>query len=116
MNSTTVCLQQKLVPLVEQDTAELTCRSIKTTAFDSHPICYTGGGGTVPTDPSICFLPVDDWKCIISTVDPADLISPLGIEQEIKIAAICVQQLTSAGLCVSKTDERCIYWSARLEM
>lgn len=122
VKSTTVCLQQKLVPLLDTDKSDLSCRYIKTSAFDSHPICYTGGGGAVPTDPSICFLIPEDWKCVLGTVDKIDLISPLGIQQEIEIASICVEQLRAAGYCPKDrdsigqniTDERCEFWSRKL--
>jgi hypothetical protein len=108
-----------LVPLLDINEEDLSCHYIKTFAFDSHPICYTGGGGTTPTAPSICFLNVEDWKCVLSTVDKADMISPLGIKQEVQIAVICVEQLKAAGICSGSNaneahlDDRCEYWSSR---
>lgn len=124
VNSTLVCLQRMLVPLVEEDPEELSCRSIKTFAFDTHPLCYTGGGGSQPTDPSVCFLSPSDWGCIIGTVDTIDLLSPLGIQQEVAIVDICAQQLAAAGVCstekivagdASYEDPRCEYWLNRVK-
>ena len=118
--TTTACLQQELVPLLSTSEETLSCAYIKNYAFDSHPICYTGGGSSVPTDPSICFLAPSDWKCVLQTVDRVDLISPLGIRQEIEIAKICIDQLTVAGICDKdhtgdvrksvKSTEKCEFW------
>lgn len=120
VKSTTACLQNQLVAIVEQDVKELNCRYIKTTAFDSHPLCYTGGGEIEPVGPSICFLPLSDWKCVLATVDPKDLLTPLGIQQELRIAAICLEQLVAAGICSTERpqneDERCAYWSELMKL
>ena len=48
-----LCLQNALVPL--QTLPGVTCDAIKTTAFDSHPACYTQ-----PAQ-SVCDLPNSDW-------------------------------------------------------
>jgi hypothetical protein len=121
VNSTLFCLQQALVPLVEgSETAEnMTCRDIKVEAFSTHPACYTGGGGAVPTDPSVCFLPLQDLEVLLGVIDLKDLVSPLGIEQEVAVARICLEQLTHRGDCthadMHESDEAslCGFWQQR---
>ena len=90
LNSTGACLQQALVPLLWQPDA--TCAQIRRRAFDSHPICYTGGQGARPTAPSICLLPDSDVRTIAETVDRKDALSPWGIEQEARVWRTCVKQ------------------------
>jgi hypothetical protein len=117
VNSTLVCLQRSLVGVVQMDASMLSCRGIKSTAFDSHPLCYTGGGADVPTDPSICFLPVADQVCVLKIIDISDLLHPADIKQELDTARICVKQLTSRGLCDRMGDrdtDLCKYWRDRV--
>jgi hypothetical protein len=107
INSTLECLQEALVPLIEGNPDNITCPAIKSFAFNSHPTCYTGGGGAVPIAPSICFMP-QDWKCLFETIDLKDLLSPRGIKQEIDTGIICLKQLgcDKAG----QDDPRCDAW------
>lgn len=115
VNGTLSCLQQSLVPVVETNPDLLTCDGIKSTAFDSHPKCYTGDGTESPSAPSICFLPVRDQACVLKIIDKRDLIHPEDIKQELTTAAICVKQLTYRGLCHrgpagDHDTENCRYW------
>jgi hypothetical protein len=126
VNNTLSCLQESLVPVIESDDVnDVSCMSIKLDAFDSHSTCYTGGGGSVPTAPSVCFLPIPDVLCILSTIDKQDLLSPLGLKEDIETAQICVSQHQNAGLCesndkafavdsLSQRQEQCEYWKERL--
>ena len=117
MDYTLPCLQEALVPIIETNTNNLTCNKIKYYAFDSHSDCYTGGGGDVPNGPSICFLPLDDVKCILNTIDTKDLLSPLGIKEDIQTAQVCISQHEKSGLCdkVNEVvDETCSFWKDRL--
>ena len=115
INSTLLCLQQALVPIIESDDInDMSCRSIKLDAFDSHSTCYTGGGGSTPSAPSVCFLPPSDVKCILSTIDTKDLVSPLGLKEDIETAKICVTQHESTSFCKDSVDDSrhqiCAYW------
>ena len=127
MNSTLTCLQEALVPIIESDIEDISCLSIKLDAFDSHSICYTGGGEAVPTAPSICFLPPSDIACILATIDKEDLVSPLGLKEDMETALVCIAQHQSAGLCNGSTESlqtgsqdghrrRCEYWRDRLRV
>lgn len=112
VNSTLTCLEQALVPIIESEINDISCQSIKLDAFDSHPICYTGGGGSIPTSSSICFLPPSDVKCILSTIDNEDLFSPLGLKEDIETARICISQLNNTGFCDdTRNSEICEFWN-----
>lgn len=120
VNSTLSCLQQALLPITESnDTSDFSCRSIKVDAFDSHSICYTGGGLPSPLEPSVCFLPYSDVRCILGTIDPKDLLSPLGLQEDIETAKICISQHQQVGFCddgegFSDNQQICDFWSLRL--
>jgi len=117
VNSTLVCLQRSLVPVYDADCSSLSCNGIKSTAFDSHPTCYTGGGDVAPVDPSICFLPIKDQACVLKIIDPKDLIHPADIKQELATAEICVKQLAHSGLCNhlgDRVSDNCRYWRDRV--
>lgn len=92
INSTLKCLQESLVPVIESDVQDVSCQSIKLEAFDSHSKCYTGGGEAIPTGPSICFLPSTDVRCIFQTIDKEDLLSPLGVKEDLETARVCKAQ------------------------
>jgi len=105
ITSTLACLQKSLVPMLSQKT--LGCDELQKDAFDSHPICYTGDGNEAL---SICELPLSDWGCVVSTIDAKDALSQLGLQQEARVAAICIQQWTSRTTRSCQSDERCAYW------
>ena len=43
VQDTTICLKQKLIPLLNTD-RRLSCKQIKKEAFKSHPVCYDKSG------------------------------------------------------------------------
>jgi len=82
-NSTLLCLQQELVPILSKEPYEHPCSDIKTHAYNSHPKCYT-----LPEN-SICDLPLSDWRVILSTVDFGDTLSLDGIKQAKAVLLTC---------------------------
>lgn len=88
-DSTMLCLQRKLVPLVRDDRPELvSCSRIKSFAFRTHAPCYTQKKN------SICFLdPIQDLPAIMTAIEAKDLFTPESKDQILKVAQICVKQI-----------------------
>jgi len=104
ITSTLACLQKSLVTMLFQ--TNISCVELKRAAFDSHPGCYTGGTGV----PSICELPVSDWRCVVETIDSKDALSLLGLQQEARVARTCVQQWSHHSGRRCESDDRCTHW------
>ena len=83
-DKTLVCLQEKIVPELPDDSALCDCKSLKATAFKIHVACYTQPGA------SICDLDVSDWTTIYGIIDNHDLfVDPDGRAQMLSVAKIC---------------------------
>lgn len=80
--NTRLCLQEALVPLVDESP---TCQFIENFAFDTHPSCYADSG--------FCSLPFSDWIKISATILPRDLLAVTSITQAIVVVAECSRRL-----------------------
>jgi len=67
MENTMHCLQEALVPIAQNDAGNVTCASLKTTAFSTHAPCYVKEG--------LCTLSPQDWVAIFEVVGVSALIS-----------------------------------------
>ncbi|MCB0420474.1 MAG: hypothetical protein KDD61_05735 [Bdellovibrionales bacterium] len=81
-NRTLVCLQDELIREQFQK-GFLNCENIKNVGFQTHARCYA------KADPSICGLPLSDWKAIASIVDIKDYGKPESVKQILEVIVAC---------------------------
>jgi hypothetical protein len=78
------CLQEELVPYSQ---TRATCDTILTTAFDSHPRCYT------QPEASICFLPPSDTLAVLGTIGGSELLTARSRKQILDTIGTCLGQI-----------------------
>eukprot|EP01130_Rhizamoeba_saxonica_P019123 TRINITY_DN9807_c0_g1_i1.p1 TRINITY_DN9807_c0_g1~~TRINITY_DN9807_c0_g1_i1.p1 ORF type:complete len:181 (+),score=24.61 TRINITY_DN9807_c0_g1_i1:48-590(+) len=83
VKTTASCLQQKLVPLV-QDDAGWNCSSLTDYAFDTHPVCYTTPGA------SVCNLPISDVLKVLRVLKLKDIFDKRALKQMERVMEKCV--------------------------
>jgi len=79
-DETLVCLQETIVPHLPLNSAQCSCRELKTIAFRAHVTCYT------QPDASICDLGPDDWLKIHDIIDKEDV----RMDEMLAVARICL--------------------------
>ncbi|KAJ3308258.1 CCR4-NOT regulatory complex component [Boothiomyces sp. JEL0838] len=82
LKSVMMCLQQKLVPLVEGDMSFKTCDALRQYAYGTHPYCYTLPGET------ICEISPLDWARLLVTIR-SELLDPATYKQAVAVAVSC---------------------------
>jgi hypothetical protein len=79
LDSTLVCLQEKLRERIDASTS---CEDVRTIAFDSHPECYVESG--------FCELSLIDWFAVAATIDGRDWLSQDALRQVTTTAHACL--------------------------
>lgn len=73
--------------LENHDNQSLSCDSIQSYGFDSHPVCYTS------SQPSFCELSLNDYRLILKVISRKSLISKQGRKQIAQVARICLGKI-----------------------
>jgi hypothetical protein len=110
-DATRACLLEDFTAIAT-DSEEPTCRDLKIRAFQSHPPCYTdplgqrGGQNRI----SFCKLEPRDVLRVLQVVEPLDLLSPLAIQQNVRIAGLCADEWLARGQRSRADTERLAFW------